>query len=237
MVVEGFPTKQESPSTHAHLLELGFRRFGQTYFRPVCPSCHECRPLRVLVERFRPTKSQRRVLRRNADVEVEVGSPALDDERLALFDRFHAERSQKRGWPPHDFDRESFTDSFLRNAVATFELRYRLDGRLVALAYVDQSSWGLSSMYAVHEPAQSRRGLGTFDVLMEIELARRVRAPYLYLGYLVRDCLSMEYKAAFRPFELLVEGAWEPCETGRPSGARGGGLADAGRAPASGGAP
>src|SRR5262249_30421846 len=79
-------------------LAAGFRRFGWAFFRPVCRSCSQCTPLRVPVDRFRPSRSQRRVLRRNRDVEVEIGEPLLDEERLALHHAFHAERSARVGW-------------------------------------------------------------------------------------------------------------------------------------------
>ncbi|HLU47907.1 MAG TPA: arginyltransferase, partial [Planctomycetota bacterium] len=79
-----------SDEDYSRLLAEGWRRFGRIVFRPACGSCQECVPIRVLVDRFRPTKSQRRVLRRNADVRVELGDPKVDGARLDLYHRFHA---------------------------------------------------------------------------------------------------------------------------------------------------
>ena len=192
------------------VLEAGWRRFGWFLFRPVCRGCARCVPLRVPVRSFRPSRSQRRVLRRNGDVSLEVGEPVIDPERLDLHERFHEARRRTRGWPESRRDPDEYRSTFIENPTTTLELRYRLGGRLAAIAYVGVTPRALNSIYGFHDPELSRRSLGTFDVLKEIELARAMELDYVYLGYLVEGCLSMEYKKAFGPNELLVGARWEP---------------------------
>jgi arginine-tRNA-protein transferase len=201
-----------SGKEHDRELSAGVRRFGRTLFRPACPDCSECVPIRVPVEGFRPSKSQRRILRRNRDVTVEVGEPVVDEERLLLHARFHEDRERRRGWSASSMDLEEYAASFIDNAVPTLELRYRLEGRLVGIAYVDESPRALNSVYAFHDPALRRRGLGILDVLVEIEEARRRGKEHLYLGFHVEGCISMEYKRSFRPCEALVGGKWMRCQ-------------------------
>ncbi|MBN1443559.1 MAG: GNAT family N-acetyltransferase, partial [Planctomycetes bacterium] len=98
------------------------------------------------------------------------------------------------------------------NAATTLEFRYRLGGRLVGVAYVGEGTDALNSIYSFADPSLARRSLGTFDVLSEIQEAARRGKEYLYLGYHVRGCSSMEYKAGFRPFEVLRHGRWEDGE-------------------------
>src|SRR6185436_17062134 len=86
------------PSEYRDHLREGFRRFGMMLFRPACEGCRACVPIRVPVDRFRTTKSQRRVMRRNRDVQVEIGQPAVDAERLEVYHAFHEERSARVGW-------------------------------------------------------------------------------------------------------------------------------------------
>jgi arginine-tRNA-protein transferase len=203
---------------HDAELAAGVRRFGRTLFRPRCAGCRECVPIRVPVAAFRPSRSQRRVLRRNLDVAVEIGEPCVDLERLDLHRRFHEERERRRGWLAPRTDVEEYAAGFLDNAVPTLELRYRLGGRLIGIAYVDESPRALNSVYAFHDPDLSRRSLGTFDVLVEIEEARRRGKEHLYLGFLVEGCTSMEYKSCFRPCEVLLEGAWTPHAPDRERG-------------------
>jgi arginine-tRNA-protein transferase len=197
-----------TPVEHTAELAAGVRRFGRTLFRPACEGCSRCIPIRIPVAGFRPSRSQRRVLRRNRDVEVEVGEPEVDLERLRLHHRFHEERRQRRGWPRSEIDVREYVETFLENAVPTLEFRYRLGGRLVGVAYVDESPEALNSVYAFHAPELARRSLGTFDVLTEIEEARRRGKEHVYLGYYVEGCASMEYKRSFRPSEMRVEGRW-----------------------------
>ncbi len=200
------------PSAHLHLLRSGFRRFGMVVFRPVCEGCAACVPLRVDVRRFRPSPSQRRVARRNRDVRVEIGPPQVDPERIELHRAFHRERSVRVGWAPQEITEEEYSRTFLDNTVRTLELCYRVGGLLAAVAYVDVGPEALNSIYCFHHPELHRRSLGTFDVLMEISLARRLGIPHLYLGYHIAACRSMAYKAAFRPAEVRVGGAWRDLE-------------------------
>ena len=196
------------PEEYSTLLAQGWRRFGAVVFRPVCVACQECVPIRIPIEGFRPSKSQRRVLRKNADVTIEVGEPAIDDERLELYRRHHAEREEKRGWNPSGMDYSGFRESFVLNAANTLEFRYRIDGRLVGIAYVGEASDAFNSIYAFFDPEFAKRGLGKLDVLCEIEEAERRGKNFLYLGFLVDDCISMSYKSSFRPHELLRGGEW-----------------------------
>lgn len=197
---------------YAALLEAGFRRFGRLIFHPACEACRLCIPIRVPLDRFRPSKSQRRVLRRNRDTVLEVGEPAVDAERLEVYHAFHRERADTVGWAAQSISVEEYTRTWLDNAVPTLELRYRVAGRLIAIAYVDESPAGLNSIYCYYHPDFRDRSPGTFDVLREIELAREKRLPFVYLGYYVPGCRSMEYKANFRPVEVRLDGAWRELE-------------------------
>jgi arginyl-tRNA--protein-N-Asp/Glu arginylyltransferase len=208
IVEEGYAIDED------RMLEAGWRRFGWFQFRPVCRGCARCVPLRVPVRSFRPSRSQRRVLRRNQDVSLEVGEPLIDDERLELYERFHESRRRTRGWPESRKEPDEYRSAFVENPTTTLEFRYRLAGRLVGIAYVGATPRALNSIYAFHDPTLSRRSLGTFDILKEIELARDMDLEYVYLGYLVEGCLSMEYKKAFGPHEVLVGAEWRPGASG-----------------------
>ena len=120
------------------LLE-GWRRFGCMLFRPACPSCRACQSLRVVVDRFRPDRSQKRARRANAGaVELRIGKPATTRAKLALYDRYHAFQAGHKGWPQHPAkDSASYAESFVRHPFPVEEWCYLLDGRLVGVGYVD----------------------------------------------------------------------------------------------------
>jgi arginine-tRNA-protein transferase len=201
-----------SREQYAERVRDGWRRFGFMTFRPACGSCRMCQSLRVPVGAFRPSKSQRRAWKANAArVEITIGAPAITVAKLDLFDRFHRARSESKGWPP---PAEDGMDTFLSNPFHTEEWCY-LDGdRLLGVGYVDVLPDGLSAIYFFHEPEARDRSLGTFNVLAIIEAARSRHLPYVYLGYYVEGCGSLEYKARFRPNQVLDPGSgWHPFVT------------------------
>jgi leucyl-tRNA---protein transferase len=191
------------------LLSEGWRRIGPALFRPECPSCHMCQSLRVPVGAFRPGESQRRVWKRNsAEVTITVDRPSSSPEKLALFGRFHEHGHAAKAWPPRE---HADLELFIQNPFPVEEWSYRVGDRLVGVGYVDALPAGLSAIYFYHDPLEYRRSLGTFNIMALIAATRDRGLPHLYLGYYVRGCRSLEYKARFRPNEVLrPDGEWAP---------------------------
>lgn len=204
---------QLTSESYGELLCRGWRRFGNYVFRPQCRACNKCRPLRVDAKQFRASKSQRRTLKRNQHIEVSVGSPDVSDERIELFNNYHRDMTDRRGWTEHQISVPNYAEGFLGSDFDfAYEFQYRDEGRLVGVSLVDATACGLSSMYFYHDPAWRPLGPGTYSVLMEIEAARRMDVPHLYLGYWIHENQSMEYKARFRPHELLHTFVGDECE-------------------------
>jgi leucyl-tRNA---protein transferase len=201
-----------SASDYCGRMTAGWRRFGHTLFRPQCPKCTACRSLRVPVATFRPNRSQRRAWRDNGDVQLFIGRPGVTREKLDLYDSFHAFQSGHRGWPLHaPKDAAEYLSSFVENPFPTEEWCFYLGDELVGVGYVDVLPAGLSAIYFYHDPSQRRRSLGTFNVLGVIAAAERRGLPYVYLGYYVEGCSSLEYKGNFTPNERLEpDGRWVP---------------------------
>ena len=186
-------------------LESGWRRFGAMMFHPVCKGCSQCKSLRVIVDAFRPTRSQRRAEKLNAgQVELRIGNPSVSRAKLDLYDRYHAFQSTNKGWPEHPLkDGGSYRQSFVENPFLTEEWCFYLEDRLVGVGYVDALSGGLSAIYFFYEPSLRHRSLGTWNVLCLVNECVRRNLPHLYLGYYVAGCPSLEYKAKFVPNQIL----------------------------------
>jgi arginine-tRNA-protein transferase len=212
---------QLSREEYMQRMAAGWRRFGTMMFRPNCAGCHACQSLRVLVDRFRPNRSQRRVWKANAGaVEVRIGTPAVTRAKLHLYDRYHQYQSATKGWPEHPAkDAASYAQSFVDNPFVTQEWCYYLEGRLVGVGYVDDLPGGMSAIYYYYDPAERRRSLGTYNVLSILDEAARRGVPHVYLGYYVEGCLSMTYKARYAPNQILgVDGAWHDFRSRDESG-------------------
>lgn len=197
---EAYWVDQLEGSTYQRLLTRGFRRSGRVVYRPRCRGCAECRQMRVPVDSFKPTRSMRRVLRRNSDVLVDEGQPAPNGEKFALYCRYldaQHDDSMARSY-------ETFCEFLYDSPMETREFRYTLDGRLMGISIADRLPLGLSSVYMYFDPDFADRSPGTFSILWEIDYCRRSGLAYYYLGFYVAGSATMSYKSRFRPNEILI---------------------------------
>ncbi len=189
------------------MLERGWRRFGPCYFRPGCRACQECVSLRIQAAGFAPSRTQRRTLRHRDRFRRVVSRPSLDETRLALYARWHADRERQRGWPPNPIDPERYALEFTFPHPAAREAAFfddRAGGRLVGVGLFDETPHALSAAFFFYDPAYAEHSLGVLNVLTLINDAQRRGLAHLYLGYRVTGCASLEYKANYRPHEVLV---------------------------------
>lgn len=196
----------QRPGLYHSLMDLNFRRLGPVAYRPQCDGCQACRALRVPSAAFRPDRSQRRCLARNADLTVAVRTPQAQPETHALYRRYLEAR--------HDGQMTGEWDEFVsflhRSPLRTRELLFRAGGRLLAAAVVDLEPRAWSAVYCYYDPTDERRALGVYNVLWLLGAARREGVPYVYLGYHVARSRAMAYKADFVPCEILQpDGTWE----------------------------
>ena len=200
-----------SPEEYEEKMNQGCRKFGPFLFFPACPGCQECRPIRILADQFSPNRSQRRALKRNADLIIRCESPSVDERRLTLYNRYHTWREESRGWPPIEKDADDYAFTFLNSSVPAMEISAWEGDTLLAVALAEITPNTVSGIYHFHDPDHADRSLGKFIMLQVIELTKRLQKPYSYFGYYVTDCGSLNYKATFQPCEILhPDGIWRP---------------------------
>jgi leucyl-tRNA---protein transferase len=188
------------PSELYHdFMDHGFRRSGIFFYRTACPNCRECRPIRVLNYEFLPSKSQRRVLRKNEDVQLSIAPPRLTREKRNMYSRY----LEHQHGATYDPESMSLQKTLYKTSIKTLEVEYRAGKSLVAVSIVDICSRSLSSVYVYYDPEFSARSPGTLAGLKEILWCREQGIPYYYLGFYVKDCPSMNYKALFKPNEIM----------------------------------
>lgn len=196
-----------NPEGQRLLTDVGMRRSGSLMYRPHCPSCQRCRSLRIPVDRFRPNRSQRRCWTRNRDLTCLPRPLRLDDEHRRLYRRYLAARHPDS---PMTEDEPESVDEFLGAPWAeSWMLELRLGDTLLATAITDRLIDGLSAVYTFFEPDLAQRGLGTYAILNQIELARMNGLTHLYLGYWVDGAATMSYKSGFSGCEILVGDRWQ----------------------------
>lgn len=202
------PAAEPDARAQTALAAHGFRRSGRYIYRPSCPGCRACIPVRVPVMDFQPDRSQRRNIKRNADLRVIARPAEHDPEHFELYNRYqharHPDGQMIADTPEHylDFLTSPWADTRF------YEMRDP-DGALLAVAVIDRLADALSAIYTFYDPEQKHRGLGSFAILWQIQEARRLGLPWVYLGYWIAESPKMRYKMQFRPLEAFQDGVWQ----------------------------
>src|SRR4051812_4154748 len=194
------------PAEFATLLERGWRRFGPAYFRHACAACQACLSARVPAASFVPSRSQRRARRAASRLERTIDRPIADDERVALYQRWHAQRESKRGWAESALDVERYGFDFAFDHPSAREVAFRDPAdrnRLVGLGIVDVVPKALSAVYFFWDPEHAPPSLGIAHIVMLLEDAAAHGLDCVYLGYRVDACPSLAYKGRFQPQETM----------------------------------
>jgi leucyl-tRNA---protein transferase len=199
-------------AAHYDLLsEAGFRRSLGFAYRPACPGCNACVPVRIPVANFAVHKAWRRVLARNADLTAQSRPARATIEQFELFARYQQGRHGDGEMAQMDFaDYRTMVEIGAHGSLIV-EFRDQ-DGRLVAASLIDRLARGFSAVYTFFDPDQPQRSLGSYAILWMVEEARRHGLGHVYLGYWIAQSRKMAYKARFRPLEALTRDGWRLLE-------------------------
>ncbi len=206
--------RRDAPEMNEALARIGFRRSQNIVYRPSCDDCHACVSVRVAANEFVPSASQKRLLKRHADLEVAACEPWSTQEQFDLLQDYVGVRHPRGGMAM--MDAYDFADMIEQTPVDTVVVEYRepagadgKPGRLVGACLTDKQTDGLSMVYSFYAPGQRERpGLGTFIILDHVVRAGRAGLPYVYLGYWIEGCDRMAYKTRFKPVEMLTAKGW-----------------------------
>lgn len=191
---------------YAWLMSQGFRRSGNEIYRPHCESCNACQSLRVLVDKFQASPSQKRNLKRNQHFTIEL-SCQVKDNYYPLYEQYintiHQDGSMFPATPEQYF-------SFITSKI-TPQLFIEIwhDELLISVAVTDDLPNALSAVYTFYHPDYRKSALGVFSILQQIAIANELKRKFLYLGYQIDDCAKMNYKNRYHSHQIFIENQWK----------------------------
>ncbi len=200
------PDTELSIPIYSQLLANGFRRSGDLVYKPLCKQCSACISVRIPIADFKPSRSQKRVLKNQSIIDITIKSASFHQAHYDLYLKYQQHR-HKGGGMAQSSPEEYF--NFLSSTWCnTLFVEMTIDKTLVAVAIIDQLNDALSAVYTFFDPDYSRYGLGNFAVLWQIQYARQLNLPWLYLGYWIKQCRKMSYKNQYRPIQAFINEEW-----------------------------
>ena len=186
------------------LIERGYRRFGQMFFRPICDGCNECQSIKIDVANFNFSKSMRRVIKKGANIESFIQEPTLSQEHLNLFKKYHLFMKDKKDWKYNETSPNHYYDSFVNgHNKFGYEVLYFDGDKLIGVDLIDILEDGISSIYFYYDPDYMSYSLGKLSLYNQIMIAKNNNLKWIYLGYYVEDCPSLSYKSHYKPYVTL----------------------------------
>lgn len=196
-----------SQALHEALTRAGYRRSHGIAYAPTCPGCNDCISVRIRAHNFTLSRSQRKLVNRNSDLEVMEVPPVANEEQFALFSTY--QMSRHAGGDMANMDYSDYRSLVEESAVDTALIEFRDQEKLIAVLLVDKLSDGFSAVYSFFDTEfNSRKSLGTYMVLWLARHAKELDLSYVYLGFWIPNCRKMSYKTDFQPLEEFVNGHW-----------------------------
>ncbi len=192
------------------LSRSGFRRSGNMLYAPKCPTCNACVSVRIPAVRFKPSRSQRRVWKKNSNTKVTLEEVRYEEKHFELYLKYQRHRHSDSSMC--DDNPEKYIGFIESNYASSKLLCMHLDEQLIGICVLDQFEGGLSAVYTFFDPQYSHLSLGTYAILYTVKLARLHDIPFVYLGYWIDQSQKMDYKRNFKPLQGYVDKKWQELE-------------------------
>lgn len=202
---------------YSELVNAGFRRSGLYTYRPYCDECNACTATRIPVKDFKPTRSQKRALKKHSGLEIRILNLGYQEEHLQLYQNYQNDRHAGSDMDQSkDESQDQYMQFLLQSRVNSRIVEFRdgpVDsepGRLRMVSMIDILDQGISSVYTFYDTSNVSASYGSYSILWQVQQALELNLPYLYLGYYIQNSEKMSYKAKFQPIEGLINDHWQP---------------------------
>jgi len=203
-------------NVYSGLIQQGFRRSGKFSYRPHCENCQECVPVRVILEKFSPNRSQKRAFKQHQNLTTTILPVGFHEEHYALYASYQRARhsddktadQMESESGSQENDVEQYQSFLCQSNVESVLVEFREGDQLKMVSVIDIVRDGVSAVYTFYDTSDSTTSYGTYNVLWQALWAQTLGLPYLYLGYWIKDSRKMAYKQNYKPLEKLIDGEW-----------------------------
>ncbi|HEY0843494.1 arginyltransferase [Methylotenera sp.] len=203
-------------NVYSGLIQQGFRRSGKFSYRPHCENCQECVPVRVVLEKFSPNRSQKRAFKQHQNLITTILPVGYHEEHYALYASYQRARhsddktadQMETDSDSQENDVEQYQSFLCQSNVESVLVEFREGEQLKMVSVIDIVRDGISAVYTFYDTSDSTSSYGTYNVLWQSLWAQTLGLPYLYLGYWIKDSRKMAYKQNYKPLEKLIDGEW-----------------------------
>jgi arginine-tRNA-protein transferase len=211
-------------NVYSGLIQQGFRRSGKFAYRPHCENCRECVPVRIILQDFSASRSQKRAYKQHKNLVTNILPVEFHAEHYALYAAYQkarhadeiensndnsANKSQPKKIDKSEQDEiEQYHNFLCQTNVESVMVEFRDNGQLKMVSVIDLVHDGISAVYTFYETSDTKASFGTYNVMWQIDWAKSLNFPYLYLGYWIKNSQKMAYKQNFKPLEKLIDGEW-----------------------------
>jgi len=206
------PPQLITTKIYSELIKTGFRRSGHFTYRPYCDQCQSCIATRIQANYFIPNRSQKRAFLKHSNLQAKIMALQFIPEHFALYREYqqsrHATQIDGNTADSNEDEEDQYRQFLIQSHIDSFLVEFRENGVLRMVSVIDEVSDGLSSVYTFYDASQTKASYGTYGILWQVEKAKELQLPFVYLGYYIQESQKMSYKALFKPIEGLVNGVW-----------------------------
>jgi arginine-tRNA-protein transferase len=206
------PPQLITTKIYSELIKAGFRRSGHFTYRPYCDQCQSCIATRIQANYFIPNRSQKRAFLKHSNLQEKIMALQFIPEHFALYKEYqqsrHATQIDGSTTDSNEDEEDQYRQFLIQSHIDSFLVEFRENGVLRMVSVIDAVSDGLSSVYTFYDASQTKASYGTYGILWQVEKAKELQLPFVYLGYYIQESQKMSYKASYKPIEGLVNGVW-----------------------------
>ena len=203
---------------YSGLIQQGFRRSGKFAYRPYCDNCKACIAIRLILDEFAPTRSQKRAYKQHANLSVRVLPLDYQQQHFELYTSYqalrHADDEASQQAEAHrtaeiQTEADQYRQFLCKSNVESLMIEFSdAAGTVKIVSVIDVVNDGISAVYTFYDALETRASFGTYSIMWLAEWAKMLGLPYLYLGYWIEASPKMAYKQQFKPQQKLIEGEW-----------------------------